>query len=393
MKKFFAIALSLLAAFVVVGCKKTTKAPAGTTKAPVATTAAPQGSTTKPAQSSATQGTTQAQAGEIELVELVEDTKEHSGLFARGVFNEWGTGAEWELTQVEGEQNKYEITLALSANQEFKFGAAEWETWQSSWIQTEAGGDFEEVSSNIKTKNTGVYHFVVDKSDYKVYATKLNITLDQVTSFTSLEAFLAAADESEVLIKGGVRLFSYSATYGNASFLISSEFGTFYAYRLNMTAEQAALFTEGAEIVFHGYKTSWAGNPELSGTDCEYAFTGDEEVAPQEAVDITSKLADRAYLEGLKMQPAFASLTVKSAAQYKADGSGSAGANCDLYITFTDGTNDLSCVVESDEFAEGTALYNAVLQLKAGDKVKIGLYMYWYNDPNPHLLPQVVVYE
>ena len=390
MKKFFAIALSLLAAFVVVGCKKTTAAPAPatTTKAPAQTTAAPQGSTTK-----APQSTTKAQSGEIELVEFVEGTKEHSGLFARGAFNEWGTGDEWELTKVKDEENKYEITLALSANQELKFGAAEWDTWKSSWIQTEAGGDFEEVSGNIKTKNTGVYHFVVDKSDYKVYATKLNITLDQVTSFTSLEAFLAAADESEVLIKGGVQLFSYSATYGNASFLISNEFGTFYAYRLSMTAEEAALFKEGAEIVFHGYKTSWAGNPELSGTDCEYAFTGDVEVAPQEAVDITSKLADTAYLEGLKLQPAFASLTVKSAAQYKFDGSGSAGSNCDLYITFTDGTNDLSCVVESDEFAEGTALYNAVLQLKAGDKVMIGLYMYWYNNPNPHLLPQVVVYK
>lgn len=141
----------------------------------------------------------------------------------------------------------------------------------------------------------------------------------------------------------------------------------------------------GTKVKVTGYKSAWAGEVEIVEVS-ELVLYENEPKWIADALDLTDKFDDVAALEKFENQKVvFKGLTVESAALYKWDGSGEAGQNHDLYISFTNGTTTYSFTVESYLMYEGSDVYNAVLGLQAGDVVDVEGFLYWYEAPQLHI--------
>ena len=68
---------------------------------------------------------------------------------------------------------------------------------------------------------------------------------------------------------------------------------------------------------------------------------------------------------------------------YKWNGSGEPGD--DIYLKVKVGENEMTFVVETDEFSKDKGIYKAVEDLQIGDRIDVLAYMYWYEGPQPHL--------
>ena len=68
---------------------------------------------------------------------------------------------------------------------------------------------------------------------------------------------------------------------------------------------------------------------------------------------------------------------------YNWDGSGQEGD--DLYFNVSVNGETYSFTVESSLCGPDTDVYKAVKDLKIGDVVDLEGFLYWYNDPNPHI--------
>ena len=208
------------------------------------------------------------------------------------------------------------------------------------------------------------------------------------------DQYTAAAEGDKVVIEGFVQFAAYNAKYGNVNLFLQDDKGAYYVYRAACDDALAAKLVEGAKVKVEGDKAAWAGEVEIGEGTGKITVLEGTYKAP--ATDVTAKLGDEAELIKLQNQV----VTIKGvkvvaskvqddeteyAFLYNWDGSGEKGWNSDLYFNVEANGKTFSFVVESDECAEGTAVYSAVEGLQVGATVDIDGLLYWYNGPQVHV--------
>lgn len=189
----------------------------------------------------------------------------------------------------------------------------------------------------------------------------------------------AAAVETEVVIEAYVQA-KQSWWDNTATVYLQDGDGAYFAYNMACSEEDYAKLTTGTKIKVTGYKAEWSGEVEI--TDATFEILDGTYVA--EATDVTSILANETELiKKQNMLVAFKGMTVESEAMYKWDGSGQEGD--DLYFNVSLDGKTYSFTVESYLCDATTEVYQAVKNLKVGDKVDLEGFLYWYEGVNPHI--------
>ena len=166
-----------------------------------------------------------------------------------------------------------------------------------------------------------------------------------------------------------------------------SEDGAYFLYNMECSEEDAAKLKEGTHIRVNGFKAEWSGEVEIVDATFEI-LEGSYIAAP---TDITGGLAATNLIDSQNEKVEIRDLTVEAANDegaaflYNWDGSGKAGDNCDLYFNVSDGTGTYTFTVESYLCDQDTDVYNTVTNLKVGDKIDVGGFLYWYNGLQPHV--------
>lgn len=189
----------------------------------------------------------------------------------------------------------------------------------------------------------------------------------------------AAALDSEVVIEAYVQA-KQSWWDNTATVYLQDGDGAYFVYGMACTEEEYEKIPTGTKIKVTGYKTEWSGEVEI--IDAKFEILEGSYIA--KATDVTSLLANEAELiKKQNMFVAFKGMTVESAPIYKWDGSGQDGD--DLYFNVSVGGNTYTFTVESYLTDGSTDVYKAVKNLKAGDKVDMEGFLYWYEGVNPHI--------
>lgn len=189
------------------------------------------------------------------------------------------------------------------------------------------------------------------------------------------EQYVAAANDSDVVIEGFIQDKVYSEAYGNVNLFLQDADGAYFVYRMPCTADDNAKLVIGQKIKVTGVKTEWSGEVELKEGLSSYEIMEGNKV--YDALDVTSILGNEDIVKKQNMRVAVKGAVVESAAIYNWDGSGEDGS--DLYFGIKVGDASYTFVVESDLCAAGTDVYEKVKTLKVGDTVDIEGYLYWYN--------------
>ncbi len=153
--------------------------------------------------------------------------------------------------------------------------------------------------------------------------------------------------------------------------------GAYFIYEMACTEADAEKLTKGTKIKVSGTKTAWAGEVEIIDATFEFVESDKWEA---EAFDATSLLSNEDEL--IKHQNKFVvfkDLTI-SEIEYK---NGEPGD--DIYVTVAQGDATYTFCVESYLTDPDTEVYKKVGELKAGDKVDIEGFLYWYEGVNTHI--------
>lgn len=189
----------------------------------------------------------------------------------------------------------------------------------------------------------------------------------------------AAAVDAKVVVEAYVQ--GKQAWWDNtATVYLQDGDGAYFAYNMACSEADYAKLTTGTKIKVTGYKAEWSGEVEI--IDATFEILDGTYVA--EATDVTDILANEAELiKKQNMLVAFKGMTVESEAMYKWDGSGQEGD--DLYFNVSLDGKTYSFTVESYLCDATTEVYQAVKNLKVGDKVDLEGFLYWYEGANPHI--------
>ena len=195
----------------------------------------------------------------------------------------------------------------------------------------------------------------------------------------SYAEYAAAAIDDEVVIEAYVQA-KQSWWQDTATVYLQDEEGAYFAYNMACSETDYAKLTQGTKIRVTGYKAEWSGEVEI--VDATFEIIDGNYVAT--ATDVTDLLANEAELiKKQNMFVAFKGMTVESAAIYKWDGSGQDGD--DLYFNVSKDGATYTFTVESYLCDKSTEVYQAVKNLKVGDKVDMEGFLYWYEGVNPHI--------
>ena len=169
--------------------------------------------------------------------------------------------------------------------------------------------------------------------------------------------------------------------------------GAYFLYEMACSEEDSKKLVPGTKIRAKGYRSAWSGEIEL--VEASFEFLEGSFIAP--AVDATAMLDGGITIDNETLKynmnrfVTFKGFTVKDAASYKADGSGSQGD--DLYIRLSKDGTYYTFLVESYLCGKDTEVYQTVESLKAGDVIDIEAFLYWYNGMNPHMTKVTLVTE
>ena len=200
------------------------------------------------------------------------------------------------------------------------------------------------------------------------------------TAMTHAE-FLAAENDAAVEIEAYVQ--ATQSWWDNKIVVYAQDkTGGYIAYNLACTEDEAAKLTPGTKINIKGYKTVWDGMPEIAeGATFTVVEGADTYVAPAE--DMTSLLGSKELINKVGMLAAFKGLTIASIS-YKNDEPGD-----DIYVDVTLGDNTYSFCVERYLTDPDTEVYKAFADLKAGDKVDMEGFVYWWDaDVDPGVVSE-----
>ena len=209
----------------------------------------------------------------------------------------------------------------------------------------------------------------------------------------SYEEYVAAEPESEVVISGYIQgktdLAGQDANTNTNLYLQDDSGGAYFVYELPCTPKQHELLEVGHKIKVKVFKASYYGEIEV--IEPTWQLEDGEFIAEPE--DVTDLLGTDELIGRQNKLVSFTGLTVTSAAKndagedvaflYNWDGSGKEGD--DLYFNVSKDDRTYSFTVNAALCGPDTDVYKAVKELKIGDTVDVTGFLYWYEDPNPHV--------
>ena len=198
---------------------------------------------------------------------------------------------------------------------------------------------------------------------------------DTVKVMTYAE-FAAAELETEVVVETYVQTIE-SWWNDQCHIYAASEDGGYYIYGYTCTQEEADKLVPGTKIRVTGYKGAWAGEVEIM--DATFEFVKDADTYIAEAKDLTDKLGTDDLIKYQNQFASFKGLTVVKV-EYQGGEPGK-----DIYVTVSLNDKEYSFCVESYLPGTDSDVYKTVGTLKAGDKVDIEGFVYWYEGINTHI--------
>lgn len=205
------------------------------------------------------------------------------------------------------------------------------------------------------------------------------------------EEYMATEIGEEVTIEAYIQ-GKQSWWSNKATLYLQDNDGGYFVYELTCTEEEYNTdLAIGNKIKVTGVKGEWAGEIEIMGQEAGAEATwellkGNKIYEPK---DVTLHLGKDSLADFQNMVISLKNLTVvaqadgTSAFYYNYDGSGSQGD--DIYVSFTDGTNTITCCLEKYLTGSNTEVYKTAEALKVGDKVNIEGFLYWYEGAQPHV--------
>jgi len=207
--------------------------------------------------------------------------------------------------------------------------------------------------------------------------------------------YAAAELETEVTIEAYVQ--AKQSWWDNKATLYTQDGeGAYFIYNAAMSEEDYNKIAIGQKIRVKGFKTAWAGEVEVAEGAAVEILEGSY-IA--EATDATALLGTDALINSQNMFVAFKDMTVEASTDangkeaaflYNWDGSGAAGTDSDLYFKASANGQTYTFVVEYYLTNETTEVYQAVSNLKVGDKIDMEGFLYWYEGVQPHITSVVV---
>ena len=199
-----------------------------------------------------------------------------------------------------------------------------------------------------------------------------NVTPPSSESVMTYAEYLAAAQDEAVEIEAYVQ--ATQSWYNNAIKIYAQDpNGCYFAFDVPCTEEQAAKLLPGTKINIKGYKAYWDGMPEIAAKDAVLTIVDDGGYYIAPATDLTDLLGKIELLDKVGMLGAFKGMTIASIS-YKNDEPGD-----DIYVKVTLGENTYDFCVERWLTGPDTEVYKAFADLKAGDKVDIEGFVYWWD--------------
>lgn len=209
------------------------------------------------------------------------------------------------------------------------------------------------------------------------------------------EEYMAAELDSQVVVEAYVQA-KQSWWEDKATVYAQDKDGAYFIYNMACTEEDYAKLVPGAKIKVTGFKTEWSGEVEI--VDATFELAEGSYVAP--VTDVTALLGTDELIQHQNKFVAFKGMTVEAkkdadgndvAFLYSWDGSGEDGS--DLYFDVSLNGQTYTFTVESYLCDNTTDVYNAVKNLKVGDKIDMEGFLYWYEGVNPHITSVVPAVE
>ncbi|MGI6184056.1 MAG: hypothetical protein ACOYIH_08095 [Candidatus Fimadaptatus sp.] len=209
------------------------------------------------------------------------------------------------------------------------------------------------------------------------------------------EEYMAAELDSQVVIEAYVQA-KQSWWEDKATVYAQDKDGAYFIYNMACTEEDYAKLVPGAKIKVTGFKAEWSGEVEI--IDATFELEEGSYVAP--VTDVTALLGSDELIQHQNQFVAFKGMTVEAkkdadgnevAFLYNWDGSGEDGN--DLYFDVSLNGQTYTFTVESYLCDNTTDVYNAVKNLKVGDKIDMEGFLYWYEGVNPHITSVVPAVE
>ena len=151
--------------------------------------------------------------------------------------------------------------------------------------------------------------------------------------------------------------------------------GAYFLYEMACSEADAAKLVPGAKIKVTGYKGTWAGEIEIMDATFELM----EGTWTAEPMDATALLGKDELIKHQNKLVSFKGMTIEEI-EFK---NGEPGD--DIYVTVSKDGGSYSFCVERYLTGPETDVYKAVSALKAGDKVDIEGFLYWYEGVNTHI--------
>ena len=232
------------------------------------------------------------------------------------------------------------------------------------------------------------------------HITKVEKSLEKTGDTITYREFLAAEKDDEVVVEGFVQLVTaYSEEHGNCSVFLDDVAGAYYIFRLKVTPEEYARLVPGSYIQVRGFKDIWSGEIEVRDAEGYIMPYGEDfggyEAKPVDIANIPDLEAAEAYInrlvcgKGAKIAASTDADGNEVPFLYKWNGTGQDGD--DIYFTIELYGKTYTLVVDSDEFAAGSEVYEAVKALQIGDTVDLEGFLYWYEGPQPHVCKVTLV--
>lgn len=189
------------------------------------------------------------------------------------------------------------------------------------------------------------------------------------------EEYAAAELKTEVVIEAYVQ--AHQDWWDNKVTVYAQDpDGAYFIYEMACSEADAAKLTAGTKIRVTGTKAEWAGEVEIM--DATFEFVESEKWTA-EAEDVTSLLGTDDLIKHQNEFVCFKGLTIASIT-YKNNEPGD-----DIYVDVSINDATYSFCVEVYLTGTDTDVYKAFAELKAGDKVNIEGFLYWYENVNTHI--------
>ncbi len=153
--------------------------------------------------------------------------------------------------------------------------------------------------------------------------------------------------------------------------------GAYFIYEMPCTKEEYDRMPQGTKIRVEGTKIAYKGEVEISEVTKLEILDG---TWIAEAKDITSVLGTDALIKSQNQFVSFKGMTFESLS-YKGGEPGD-----DIYFTASIGGNTYNFTIEVYLTGTETDVYKAVQGLKAGDKIDMEGFLYWYDGMDAHII-------